>query len=188
MEKRYEIVVLGVSSGGMAALSVVLPMLSADFALPVVIVQHQHLHADDFLVRYLDERCRIPVKQAEEKEAIEPATIYLAPPNYHLLIERDRTFSLSIAARVKYARPSIDMLFETAVDAFGASTIGIILTGANNDGSHGLKIIHDRGGLTIAQDPATAEAAEMPRSAIAATGIDHILTLDAIGPLLNTMT
>ncbi len=188
MGKRYEVVVLGVSSGGMAALSVVLPMLSADFALPVVIVQHQHPHADDFLVRYLDERCRIPVKQAEEKEAIEPATMYLAPPNYHLLIEQDRTFSLSIAARVKYARPSIDVLFETAVDAFGASTIGIILTGANHDGSHGLRMIHDRGGLTIVQDPATAEAAEMPRSAISGTDIDHILTLDAIGHLLITMT
>ena len=188
MGKRCEIVVFGVSSGGMAALSVVLPMLSADFALPVVIVQHQHPYADDFLVRYLDERCRIPVKQAEEKEAIKPATMYLAPPNYHLLIERDRTFSLSISARVNYARPSIDVLFETTADAFGASTVGIILTGANNDGSHGLKRIHDCGGLTIVQDPATAEAPEMPRAAIAATDIDHILTLDAIGHLLNTMT
>ncbi len=178
---------LGVSSGGMTALSSILPVLSADFALPVVIVQHQHPHADDFLVRHLNEKCRLPVKQAEEKEIIEPAIMYLAPPNYHLLIEQDRTFSLSISARVKYARPSIDVLFETAADAFGASTIGIILTGANNDGSYGLKLIHDRGGLTIVQDPATAEAAEMPRAAIAATEIDHIVTIEALGPLLNTI-
>ena len=178
---------MGVSSGGMAALNVVLPMLSADFGLPVIIVQHQHPHADDFLVRYLNGKCRIPVKHAEEKESIEANTLYLAPPNYHLLIEQDRTFSLSISARVNYARPSIDVLFETAADAFGAHTIGIILTGANNDGSRGLKRIHDRGGLTIVQNPATAEAVEMPRAAIAATQIDHILPLEGIGLLLNTI-
>lgn len=187
-QKRYEVVVMGVSSGGMTALSIIIPMLSKDFALPVIIVQHQHPHADDFLVRYLDEKCELSVKYAEEKERIEPATIYLAPPNYHLLIEQDRTFSFSIAARVNYARPSVDVLFETTADAFGANTIGIILTGANNDGSHGLKMIHDRGGLTIVQDPATAEATEMPRAAIAATKVDYILPLADIGPRLNSLT
>jgi two-component system chemotaxis response regulator CheB len=185
--KRYDIVVIGVSSGGMAALSTILPMLSQDFTLPVIIVQHQHPHADDFLVRYLNEKCRIPVKHAEEKELIEPATIYLASPNYHLLIEQDRTFSFSIAARVNYARPSIDVLFETAADTFGANTIGIILTGANNDGSYGLKMIHECGGLTIVQDPATAEATEMPRAAIEATEVDYILPLAEIGHMLNTL-
>lgn len=185
--KRYDIVVVGVSSGGMAALSIILPMLSQDFTLPVIIVQHQHPHADDFLVRYLNEKCRIPVKHAEEKALIEPATIYLASPNYHLLIEQDRTFSFSIAAHVNYARPSIDVLFETAADTFGANTIGIILTGANNDGSYGLKMIHECGGLTIVQDPATAEATEMPRAAIEATEIDYILPLAEIGHMLNTL-
>jgi two-component system, chemotaxis family, protein-glutamate methylesterase/glutaminase len=188
IQKRYDIVVMGVSSGGMAALSTIIPMLSKDFVLPVVIVQHQHPHADDFLVRYLNEKCELSVKLAEEKESIEPATVYLAPPNYHLLIEQDRTFSLSIAARVNYARPSVDVLFETAADAFGANTIGIILTGANNDGSQGLKMVHDCGGLAIVQDPATAEATEMPRAAIAATNVDHIVPLAEIGHILNSLS
>jgi two-component system chemotaxis response regulator CheB len=187
IQKRYDIVVMGVSSGGMVALSIIIPMLSKDFTLPVVIVQHQHPHADDFLVHYLNEKCELSVKHAEEKEPIEPATVYLAPPNYHLLIEQDRTFSLSIAERVNYARPSVDVLFETAADAFGANTIGIILTGANNDGSQGLKMIHNCGGLTIVQDPATAEATEMPRTAIAATKVDHVLPLADIGRLLNNL-
>lgn len=186
-KQRYEIVVMGVSSGGMAALSIVLPALSAELAWPVVIVQHQHPHADDFLVRYLDERCRLPVRMAEEKEPIEAGTIYLAPPNYHLLIEQDRTFSLSISARVKYARPSIDVLFASAADAFGGRIIGIILTGANDDGSDGLKAIHEHGGISIVQEPGSAEAAEMPRAAIAALPVDYVLTLDRIGPLLNTL-
>jgi len=171
----------------MTALSSVLPLLSEDFTLPVIIVQHQHPHGDDFLVHYLDEKCRIPVKQAQEKEAIVPGVIYLAPPNYHLLVEMDRTFSFSITARVNYARPSIDVLFETAAETFGANTIGIILTGANSDGSDGLKEIKGHGGLTIVQDPATAEATEMPRSALRATAVDYLLTPEEIGRLLDNL-
>lgn len=184
---QYEVAVIGVSSGGMAALNITLPLLSEDFTLPVIVVQHQHPHSDDFLVHYLDEQCRIPVQHAQEKEVIVPGVIYLAPPNYHLLVELDRTFSFSITARVNYARPSIDVLFETAAEAFGANTIGIILTGANSDGSYGLKKIKKCGGLTIVQDPATAEAPEMPGSALKVTAVDYILTLEEIGRLLNNL-
>lgn len=184
---KYAAVVIGVSSGGMEALNQIMSQLSHNFALPVVVVQHQHPHADDFLARYLDEHCQLNVKQAEEKEKISPGTVYIAPANYHLLIEHDATFSLSVSERVNYARPSIDVLFETAADVYGSKVIGIILTGANNDGSLGIKTIKAYGGLAIVQKPETAEAQEMPRAALEATPVDYVLTLREIGPLLNKM-
>lgn len=182
--RSYQAVVIGVSSGGMEALCALLPRLPAEFPLPVIVVQHLHPHSDDFLPRYLDEKCQLSVKQAEEKELINPGTIYIAPPNYHLLVEEDRTFSLSTAERINYARPSVDVLFETAVDAYRDALVGIILTGANHDGSYGLKCIKDCGGLTIVQDPVTADSDAMPRAAIAATPVDYVLSLQEIGDLL----
>ncbi len=183
----YEAVVIGVSSGGMDALSVLLPLLPEEFALPVIIVQHQHPHSDDFMVRHFHAICQVPVKQLEEKEHIEPGVVYIAPPNYHLLIEEDRTFSLAVFERVNYARPSIDVLFETAADVYKDKLIGIILTGANNDGSQGLKKVKEKGGLVIVQDPTTAEADLMPKAAIEATAVDYVGSLQEIGMLLNTI-
>lgn len=185
---EYEAIVMGVSAGGMEALSAIFPDLSADFPLPVIVVQHQHPTSDDFLVRYLNERCSLKVKQADEKESILPGVIYIAPPNYHLMVEEDRTFSLSVDEPVNYARPSIDVLFETAVDAYGARLVGVILTGASSDGSLGLKRIKESGGLTMVQDPETAEADIMPRAAIGATETDYVLPLEEIGTFLNRLT
>jgi two-component system chemotaxis response regulator CheB len=184
----YEAVVIGVSSGGVEALNILLSSLSEEFALAVIIVQHQHPHSNDFLARNLHEKCRITVKQAEEKEPIEPGVVYIAPPNYHLLIEDDKTFSLSVAKRVNYARPSIDVLFETAADVYRGELIGIILTGANNDGSQGLKKIKARGGLAVVQDPKTAEVDSMPKAAIEATSVDYVLSLQEMGFLLNKLS
>jgi two-component system chemotaxis response regulator CheB len=116
-----------------------------------------------------------------------PGMAYLAPPNYHLLLEPDRTFTLTIDERVNYARPSIDVLFETAAEAYKDKLIGIILTGANNDGSKGLKKIKEFGGLAIVQDPETAEVASMPRAAILTSVVDHIIPLEEIAPLLNSL-
>jgi two-component system chemotaxis response regulator CheB len=181
----YEAVVIGTSSGGMDALTTLLSVLSDTLVLSTIIVQHMHPHSDDFLARHLHEICQLTVKQAEEKEPIAPGIVYIAPANYHLLIEADKTFSLSNTKRVNYARPSIDVLFETAADVYGARLIGIILTGANNDGSQGLKTIKECGGLTIVQDPATAEADSMPKAAIEATTVDYVLSLQEIGVLLN---
>lgn len=184
---NYDAIVVGVSAGGMETLNTILPHLPADFALGVIVVQHMHPTSDDFLVRYLNEKCNLKVKQADEKEKIVPGVIYVAPANYHLMVEEDRTFSLSVDEPVNYARPSIDMLFETAADAYGARLVGVILTGASADGSHGLKRIKESGGLAIVQDPETAEADTMPRAAIAATEVDHVLPLEEIGPFLKRL-
>ena len=111
----------------------------------------------------------------------------MAPPNYHLLIEPDQTFTLTIDERVNYARPSIDVLFETAAEVFREHLIGIILTGANNDGSHGLKRIKELGGMAIVQDPETAEVDSMPKAAVAACAVDHVLSLEEISAFLNKL-
>jgi two-component system chemotaxis response regulator CheB len=182
---RYQAVVMGVSSGGMKALSTILPELPPDFPLCVIVVQHVHPTSNDFLARYLDEQCRVKVKEADEKEKILPGVVYLAPPNYHLLVEHDKTLSLSTEAPVNFARPSIDVLFETAAEAYGENVVGVILTGANNDGSQGLAAIKKAGGLAVVQDPETAEADAMPRSAIETVRPDHILPLGRIGPFLS---
>jgi len=184
---KYEAIVIGVSSGGMITLNTILRHLPSDFALSIIIVQHQHPESDDFIAKFLDAKCSLTVKQADEKESILPGVIYIAPPNYHLMIEEDRTFSLTIDKRVHYARPSIDILFETAADVFGEKLVGIILTGANKDGSHGLRKIKESGGLTIVQDPDTAEVDTMPKAAIASTKIDYILPLEKIGPFICTL-
>ena len=184
----YKAVVIGVSAGGMEALHGILSVLPADFPIPIMVVQHVAPDSDDYLPRFLNEKCLLAVKEADEKEKASPGVVYLAPSNYHLLVENDATLSLAVTERVNYARPAIDVLFETAADAFGPELIGMVLTGANDDGSRGLKKIKDLGGLAIVQDPETAVAEIMPRAAIAAVEVDHILPLDEIGPLLRKIT
>lgn len=181
---KYQVVVIGASAGGIKALMSILSALPSNFPLPILIVQHLHPESDSYLVQMLDARCGLRVKQADEKEAITVGNVYLAPPNYHLLIEEDKTLSLTIDARVNFSRPAIDVLFDTAVYAYRDAVIGIMLTGANHDGSEGIKRIKQNGGYVIVQDPATAEADAMPRAAIAATKVDKILPLDQIGVYL----
>jgi two-component system chemotaxis response regulator CheB len=181
---QYEAVVVGVSSGGMEVLYMILKSLQGSFPLPLIIVQHMHSNSDNYLAQSLNEKCKMTVKEAEEKENIKPGNVYIAPPNYHLLIEDDRTFSFAITERVNFARPSIDVLFETAADVYKEKLIGIILTGANYDGSQGLKKIKDMGGMAIVQDPFTAKIESMPRAALAATDVDYILPPEKIGSAL----
>ncbi|MCP4693391.1 MAG: chemotaxis protein CheB [Desulfobacterales bacterium] len=181
---KYKAVVIGVSAGGMKALNTILPELPRHFSLPVIVVIHRHAESDDYLERSLNERCELPVKQADEKEKIQAGSVYFAPPNYHLLVEEDHTFSLSVDQVVNFARPSIDVLFESAAYCYGARVIGVILTGANSDGSQGLKTIKEMGGLAIVQTPESAEVNAMPKAAIAAARPDHILDLQKIGGLL----
>lgn len=185
--RTFAAVAIGVSAGGMEALSLVLPFLPERYGLAVMIAQHVHPQSDCYFVRYFKDRCRLEVKTADEKEAVEPGKIYLAPPNYHLLVEADRTFSLSVDPPVNYARPSIDVLFETAAEAFGPELCGVILTGANTDGSNGLAAVRKNGGLTVVQDPETAEVPAMPRAALKATAVDHVLPLESIGPFLSSL-
>ncbi|HSO67009.1 MAG TPA: chemotaxis protein CheB, partial [Desulfatirhabdiaceae bacterium] len=170
------------------ALGELLPCLPEKFGLPILIVQHMVPDADDFFSRYLDQTCKVTVKQADEKERILHGIVYLAPPDHHLMVAHDRTLSLSVEEPVNFARPSIDVLFETAAAVYGSHLVGVILTGASADGSRGLKAIKDVGGLTIVQDPRTAEADIMPRSAIRAVDVDAILPLKAIGKMLSRLT
>ena len=181
---QYEAIVIGVSSGGMSALKILSSSLPMHFNIPIIIVQHLSAHSDGHWIKLLNEKSQLNIKEADEKDTIEKGYIYIAPPNYHLLIEKDKTFSLTIDERVNFARPSIDVLFESAAEAYTNKLIGIVLTGSNSDGTKGIKRIKDCGGLAIIQDPKTAESEYMPKSAIAAIVSDYILPLEDIIELL----
>ena len=184
---KYRAVVIGASAGGIHAIKAIIMALPSNFHLPVIIVQHISPLSDNYWITLMDSLSALTVKEADEKEKIRKGTIYITPPNYHLLIERDETFSLSIDPKVNYARPSIDVLFESAADVYKDQLIGVILTGANSDGANGLRRIKEYGGLAIVQDPATAESASMPAAAIAATQVDYILPLEEITDILITL-
>ena len=184
MLTRYRLIVIGGSAGATAALSELLPIFPAVYPLPIVVVQHLHPLQDRSFIERFTGQCALTVKEADDKEVIKAGHIYFAPPNYHLLVEEDKSFSLSIDEKVNYTRPSIDVLFASAADDYGPGLIGVILTGANHDGAQGLRLIKGRGGLTIVQDPSTAESAYMPKAALEATAVDHILSLQDIGRLL----
>jgi two-component system chemotaxis response regulator CheB len=179
-----EAVVIGVSAGGLKALSAIIPSLPRDFDIAVIVVQHVREGSDDFLARNLDSNSAVRVKEADEKEAILPGTVYIAPAGYHLLVETDRTFSLSTEGLVNYARPSIDVLFESAAEVYGGKLVGVILTGANSDGARGLASVKQAGGLTLVQNPDTAEVSVMPAAAINGTQVDHILELSDLASFI----
>ena len=181
---HYEAIVIGVSAGGMNAMKILFSLLPEDFRIPIVIVQHISPRSDNQWIKFLNNQSNLNIKEADEKEKIEPGNVYIAPSNYHLLVEKNKTFSLTIDERVNFARPAIDVLFESAAEAYKNKLIGVILTGSNNDGTKGIKRIKDCGGLAIIQDPETAESAYMPASAIAAVQADYILPLDGIINLL----
>jgi two-component system chemotaxis response regulator CheB len=180
------IVVVGTSTGGLAAMQVLLPALAEDFPWPVVVVQHRSREPGSELCKFLRRCCRWSVLEPEDKEPIRAGHVYLAPRDYHLLVERGN-FALSTEAPVYFARPSIDVLFESAADAYGEHVVGVVLTGANVDGARGLSRIRAAGGLAVAQDPATARAPEMPLAAIAAAAVDRVLPLQEIAPFLNEL-
>jgi two-component system chemotaxis response regulator CheB len=182
---NYKAIAIGTSVGGVNALQEVLAPLPADFTLPLLVVQHRLPAPDDFLAFSLNESCQLTVKEADDKEPIKPGFVYVAPANYHLLVEPDKTLSLSVDDKVCYSRPSIDVLFETAAEAYLSGLIGIILTGASNDGTAGFKKIKEKGGLTIAQNPATATSGVMPLSAIRENVVDKTLSLAEIASFLS---
>ncbi len=177
------IVVVGASLGGLRSLKTLLGGLAADFQAPVAIVQHRHAGSDDGLSGLLQKHTALPVAEVEDKQAIVPGRVYLAPADYHLLVD-EASFALSTDAVVCHSRPSVDVLFESAANACGARVIGVILSGANRDGADGLAAIKRRGGVAVVQDPATAESGTMPQAAIAAAEVDRILPLEEIAPFL----
>lgn len=180
----YELVVIGVSSGGLKALQTVLGGLRREFRSAVAIVQHRDRGSGDLLGELLKAVTFFPVSESEDKEGIMAGHIYLAPPDYHLLVE-DRHFSLSTEEPRWFARPSIDVLFESAAEAYGERLVGVILTGANRDGAQGLAAIAANDGLAVVQDPETAEKPDMPRAALAAVAEARVLPLEEIGPFLS---
>src|ERR671933_1613418 len=176
----YDLIAIGGSWGGLTAVSRLLDDLSEEVDQAVVVALHRAPDAPEGgLASVLQHHVRRPVADVEDKDAIEPQHVYLAPADYHLLVERG-WFSLSVDERVHYARPSIDVLFESAADAYGSRVIGVILTGANEDGARGLAAIKDAGGVAIVQDPETSERRRMPDAAIAATHADAVLQLQEI--------
>jgi two-component system, chemotaxis family, protein-glutamate methylesterase/glutaminase len=178
------VIVIGSSAGGLQVLSLLLQVLPATYPYPVIVIQHRANEPDLLLEEVLQHKCVIKVKQADEKEKISFGTVYIAPPGYHLLIERDSSFSLSSDIPVKHSMPSIDVSFESAASVFKKRTIGIILTGASDDGSKGIAAIRANGGITIAQDPIEAQFPYMPRAAIQTGAVQMVLTVKQIGSML----
>lgn len=176
----YELVTIGASWGGLHAIETVLTGLPNGFPIPIAIAQHRAVDSGSgALSRMLSVRSGLKVREAGDKDPIEPGSVYLAPPDYHLLVEPDG-FALSVEGMVQYSRPSIDVLFDSAADIYGPGLIGVILTGANSDGAYGLSRVRRRGGVTIVQDPDTAEKRDMPEAAIATGAADEVLPLDRI--------
>ena len=181
---KTEAVVVGGSAGALEALNALLPPLPRGFALPIALVVHLLPGRPSGLVPVLQDQSNLLVKEAEDKEPLAPGTLYLASPNYHLLVERERCFSLSVDDAVLFSRPSIDVLFESAADAYGPALLGILLSGANEDGARGLAHIHAKGGVTLVQTPDSAAARPMPEAALARTAVDRVLPPAELGRFL----
>jgi two-component system chemotaxis response regulator CheB len=181
--RHYDLIVIGCSLGGMRALQTILAPLPADFPTPIAVVQHRYRTSDEGLPAFFRQKTKLNVVDVEDKQTIRRGHVYFAPANYHLLVE-EGSFSLSVDEAVAYSRPSIDVLFESAADAYGQKLVGVVLPGANEDGARGAARIKQSGGFVVVQDPKTAEAPAMPAAAIAQARVDRILPLDRIGPFL----
>jgi two-component system chemotaxis response regulator CheB len=188
LRTRIEGVVIGASAGGVEALAVLLPALPASLRPAVFVVLHLPRERPSLLVEIFRRRCAVPVREADDKEPVEPGTIYFAPPDYHMLLEKDGRIALSADEPVHYSRPSIDVLFESAAEAYGPRLLGIILTGANEDGAAGLHAIHEAGGVTVVQQPDSAKVAVMVVSALRRGPVDFVLPLPEIATLLGSLT
>jgi two-component system chemotaxis response regulator CheB len=175
----YDLVVVGTSWGGLAALRKLVAGLPQSFQMAVTLVQHRHKDSDQLLRVLLQERSALEVCEVEDKMPLEHGRIYVAPPDYHTLVEPGY-FSLSTEAPVRFSRPSIDVTFVSAADSYAHRTVGVVLTGANQDGADGLRRISDRGGMALVQDPTTAESPAMPTAAIKAVPRARVMSLEAL--------
>lgn len=185
MISEIQTVVMGASAGGIEALSAILSELRQELGAPIVIVVHMPSDKDTQLVSLLQSKCRRPMVEVEDKQSLEPGHVYLAPPDYHVLVEDERSLALCSDAHVNYSRPSIDVLFETAADVFAEHTLGIVLTGANRDGARGLGKIIRAGGRGLIQEPTEAHCRAMPEAAIAACPTAMVMKLQEISQYLN---
>lgn len=182
----YEIVVVGTSWGGLSALRELIVGLPGSLGLPVVVIQHRHKQSDHLLTTLLQDETSLCVCEVEDKAPMTAGNVYVAPADYHLLVEPG-FFSLSMDEPVRFSRPSIDVTFESAADAYGSRTVGVVLTGANADGSVGLRRIASRGGLAMVQLPATAESPTMPQAAINAVPEARVLTIAEIAAAIAAL-
>lgn len=180
-----EAVVIGTSAGAIEALSKILPPLPADYPLPILVVIHLPPDRQSIVAELFQAKCQLQVKEAEDTEKIESGTVYFAPPDYHLLVEHDHRLSLSSEEPVLFSRPSIDVLFESAADAYGPSLLGIVLTGANSDGAEGLRAVGATGGQTVVQRPDSALESAMPEAALKACPDALPLDLNEISEYLH---
>ena len=179
----YSIVAIGTSWGGLAALTKLLGDLPADFSIPVVLVQHRSADSAPLLVQLLQDATDLRVCEIEDKDPLTPGTVHLAPANYHVLIDNGYA-SLTLEEPVRFSRPSIDVMLTSAADTYESAAIGVVLTGANEDGAEGLAHLVERGGLALVQDPKTAEIPIMPEAALRAVPTAEVLSLDALAPRL----
>ena len=184
---RIDAIVIGASAGGVEALSVLLPALPPDLRVSLFIVVHLPRERPSLLAEIFTRKCAVKVREAEDKMRVEPGTVYFAPPDYHLLLDEGPQLALSIDELVHFSRPSIDVLFESAADIYAERLMGIILTGANDDGTAGLAAIHRAGGVTIVQEPESAQVPVMALSALKRTPADFVLPLAEIAVLLQAL-
>lgn len=185
MSAEPEAVVIGASAGALEALSVILPALPADFRLPILVVVHVPPDRRSIMAELFRTKCQIAVYEAEDKQPAIRGSVYFAPPDYHLLVESDRSLSLSSDEPVLFSRPSIDVLFESAADAYGPGLIAIVLTGANQDGANGLRAVAEAGGTALVQNPDDAFASAMPEAALKMCPGARVLSLEAIAQYLK---
>ena len=186
INNRYEILLIGGSAGSLDVLMHLLPVIREDIGLAIVIIVHRKA-GESLLTELLADRTPWPVKEAEEKEPILPGNIYVAPSDYHLLIENERSFSLDVSEKVHYSRPAIDLTFETAAEVYGKATAALLLSGANADGAEGLSQIKSAGGLTIVQDPREASVSYMPQQAIGLFKVDYIADTKKMVEIVNRL-
>lgn len=183
----YQAVVLGGSTGSIEVLLQILPKLPSPLPFALIIVVHRKNTSDSTLAHLLAQKTTCPLREVEDKDPITPGTIYLAPPDYHLLLERDNIFSLDDSEKVNYSRPSIDVTFESAADVYGPSLVAILLSGANSDGSAGMQVIKKAGGLLVVQQPDTALAGFMPQQALLNAAVDYCLDIPQLIDFLASL-
>lgn len=187
LQDRVDGIVIGTSAGGVEALSMLLPALPEGLRAAVFIVLHLPRERPSLLVEIFQPKCALPVREGLDKEPVDRGTVYFAPPDYHLLVDDGPQLALSADELVNYSRPSIDVLFESAADWYQNRLLGIILTGANEDGASGLAAVHRAGGTTVVQRPDTAYAPLMVESALSRSPVDMVLTLEEIAALLRNL-
>jgi two-component system chemotaxis response regulator CheB len=185
--RRFDAIAIGTSAGGVEALSRLLPALPKGLRAAVFVVLHLPRHRPSLLAEIFAPRCALPVREALDKEPVQPGTVYLAPPDYHLLVDAGPQIALSTDEPVHYSRPSVDVLFESAADVYGARLLGIILTGGNEDGAAGLAAVRRAGGMTLVQQPEEALAPQMPAAALARGPADRVATLEEMARFLGAL-